>query len=359
MKNGDQVSVLVVDDSHFVRRAVERMLAPVEGVHIVGFARNGREAVQMARDLSPDVVVLDIVMPEVDGLDAIRRIMAEAPTAIVVLSSEAQPDAEVTLTALELGAVDFISKTPSGARMDIYDVAPALREKVLAAARSRVPGRRHPDDAPAAAGPESAITIPGDDVSSSPYDVVALGASTGGPRALTRILSELPRDFPAGILIAQHMPPGFTRTLAERLDRRSPLEVREAVDGDEVRPGLALVGVGGAQLRVLRRGDRLVAVVADGVDRRLHRPCVDLLLESVVEAVGGRGIGVVLTGMGDDGARGLEALRQAGGYTIAESEETAVIYGMPGAASPAAVDVLPLGRIAQALVRRVTGKGVR
>lgn len=347
---GEKIEVLIVDDSPFIRRAVQRMLAPVPEVEVVGTAANGREAVEQTRRLRPDLVILDIVMPEVDGLEAIRRIMESVPTAILVLSSQARPGAAVTLKALELGAVDFVSKGEAGTRMDIYDLAPILQEKVRAVAASRVPPIA---EEPAGTTPDEAAGPP---LLSPACDVVVMGASTGGPRALAGILGRLPADFPAGIVVAQHMPPGFTATLAERLDRRSRLSVREAVDGDRIEPGLALVGVGGRQLRVERVGDDLLARVPTDTDRLLHRPSVDLLFASVAEAAGSRALGVVLTGMGEDGAKGMDALRRAGGRTMAESEETAVIYGMPKAAAAFAEYVLPLEQIPGVMLRILRGE---
>lgn len=339
---GKRTAVLIVDDSPFMRRAVQRMLEPLDDVDVVGTATDGAEAITMARTLRPDLIILDIVMPEVDGLEAIRQIMEVAPTPILVLSSEAEPGAEVTLRALDLGAVDFISKGSAGTRMDIYDLAPVLREKVRAVSgskippRSPVPERTEPDD------PQPVSFT-------SRYDILALGASTGGPRALASILFGLPADFPAGVVVAQHMPPGFTRTLAERLDRKSALSVREAEDGDRIEPGVALVGVGGRQLTVERDGADLVVRVPSAPGQLLHRPSVDLLFRSVASVVGRSAVAVVLTGMGHDGAEGLRAIREAGGRTFAEAEETAIIFGMPKAAAEWAERMLPLDQLAPAL----------
>ena len=349
---GGEIAVLVVDDSPFIRSAVQRMLEPLQAVRIVGTAADGREAIRLARELRPDVIILDIVMPGMNGLEAIRGIMEEAPTAILVLSSHARPGADVTLRALDLGAVDFISKSDANTRMDIYDLAPVLREKVLAVAGAEVGARARPDGALAVAATAAAPS--GEHVATrgaterrvvSRYDILAIGASTGGPRALALILPALPADFPAGIVVAQHMPPGFTTTLADRLDRRCALEVREAADGDRIAPGTVLIGPGGHQLRVERDGGDLVARVPEDGERMLYRPSVDYLMESVASVVGARAVGVVLTGMGEDGARGLEAVRSAGGRTLAESEESAVIFGMPRAAGPAAERVVSLERM--------------
>ena len=344
------INVLLVDDSPFIRRAVERMLSPLEEVRVVGHARDGQQGIEMAQRLRPDVIILDIVMPEVDGLEALEQIMRTAPTPIIVLSSHASPGAEITLRALELGAVDFVSKTEAGTRMDIYDLAPLLREKVLAVASSKVPPGIEP---PTETTPEPPVTSP----ATSPFDLVVLGASTGGPRALSTILSGLPENFPVGIVVAQHMPQGFTATLAQRLDRRSAITVREAADGDRVEPGVALLGAGGRQVVVERSGGDLVVRLRHSGDRLLHRPSVNALFLSAAEATGSRTIGVVLTGMGQDGAEGLAAIGAAGGRTLVESDETAVIYGMPRAARGAAERALPLDRLAEALRELVLESG--
>jgi two-component system, chemotaxis family, protein-glutamate methylesterase/glutaminase len=354
----EPVRVLLVDDSPFVQRAVERMLEPVPAIQVVGTASDGAAGVEGVKRLRPDVVVLDIDMPGVNGLEAIRTIMEVCPTPILILSSHARPGAEVTLKALELGAVDFVSKSQAGTRMDIYELAPLLREKVLAVAGSRLPAKpglpaaetgtltlesvaRAPTEVPPAA-PRKA--------SKPAYDLLVVGSSTGGPRALSALLGALPAEFPAAILVAQHMPPGFTATLAERLGRRSAMTVREARDGDALEPGVALIGPGGRHLRVDRgKAGLIVRTPSQGLGY-LHRPSVDLLFTSAAATVGARTIGLILTGMGQDGAEGLAAIRKAGGRTMTESEESAVIFGMPAAAADHADQVLPLQRIPAAIL---------
>jgi two-component system, chemotaxis family, protein-glutamate methylesterase/glutaminase len=347
-----EIRVLLVDDSPFIRRAVERMLASLEGVSVVGVASNGREGVEETQRLRPDVVILDIVMPELDGLAAIQEIMDTAPTPILVLSTETSPGAEVTLRALELGAVDFVSKTQAGTRMDIYDLAPILREKVLAVAGSRVPDAiGPPQPSTLARDPEArppAAPVPS--VPETASKVLVVGASTGGPRALATLLAAIPRHFPGGVLVAQHMPPGFTPTLAQRLDRRSALTVREARDGDRIEPGVALLGVGGRQLWIDRANGRLVARVTEADENLVHRPSVDLLFTTAANALGSAVVALVLTGMGQDGAAGLAAIRAAGGRTLVESEESAVIFGMPRAASEWADQILPLDQLPAAIL---------
>jgi two-component system chemotaxis response regulator CheB len=344
--------VLLVDDSAFVRRATERMLEPMEGVEVAGYAANGEEALRLVHELQPDLVIMDLNMPGMDGMQALERIMSERPTPVLLLSSMTSEGAEVTLRALEAGAVDFVDKTDAGTVMDIHGLAPVIRDKVRAVLRSRhLPPPAPRMDAPAAADAAGTQVAAG-----GAYEVIAIGASTGGPRALTEVIPALPLGLGAGVVVAQHIPPGFTETLAERLDRRSLIRVREARDGDAVLPDLALLAPGGRQMAVVRDdGGGLRVRVWDDGGERLHRPSVDLLLSSVAEAAGARSVGVVLTGMGSDGAEGLARIRRAGGRALVESAETAVIDGMPRAARPHAERSLALGRIAPALAEMCGG----
>ncbi|HEV2148049.1 MAG TPA: chemotaxis response regulator protein-glutamate methylesterase [Longimicrobiaceae bacterium] len=347
----NRARVLLVDDSAFVRRATQRMLAPMPEVEVVGFAANGEEAVRRVRELHPDLVIMDVNMPGMDGMQALERIMAERPTPVLLLSSLTREGAEVTLRALEAGAVDFMDKTDAGTVMDIHGLAPALRDKVRAILQSeRVPPPAPRTDGAGRAEPAVPVASP------RTYEVIAIGASTGGPRALSQLIPALPRGLGAGVVVAQHIPPGFTEALAERLDQRSPLRVREARDGDPVLPDQVLVAPGGRQLALERTEGRLRVRVWDDRGERLHHPSVDLLLASAAEVAGPRVVGVVLTGMGSDGAEGLARIRAAGGRTLVESAETAVIDGMPGAARPHAERSLPLPRIAAA-VAEICGGG--
>lgn len=341
------VRVLIVDDSAFVRRAVERMLSTGDGVSVAGTAVDGREAVEMTRVLRPDVVVMDVNMPQMNGLEALRRIMSERPTPVLLLSTLTREGAEVTLRALELGAVDFIDKGSVGTALDIHSLAPVLREKVLAAAGAGIPAPVLDPLPPVPAAAPPRAPRPG--VAVGPYEVVAIGVSTGGPRALSQILPALPASFCAGVIVAQHMPPGFTEALAARLNTLCTLRVSEAADGDPVVPGRILIAPGGKQTSLVRERGTLLARVSEEEADHLYRPSVDLLFASVAAAAGARSVGIVLTGMGQDGALGLRVLRDAGARTLAESADTAVIYGMPRAARDAAEQVLPLGRFAQAL----------
>lgn len=320
--------VLLVDDSAFVRRATERMLAPLPGVTVVGGARDGEEALAQVRALRPDLVIMDVEMPGMDGMAALESIMRECPTPVLLLSSHTQAGAEITLRALEAGAVDFMDKG-AGTGMDIHALAPLLREKVGAALRAHTVPRAAPPHPPRPS-PKSE----GKALAARPgrYEVVAIGSSTGGPRALAELVPALPAGFAAAVVIAQHMPHGFTETLAERLDRRSPLHVAEARDGDAVVPGTVLIAPGGRQMGVKRAADGTLSIRLWDDPLSLHKPCVDALFDSVARAAGSAAVGVVLTGMGNDGAEGLARIRAAGGRGLVESARTAVIDGMPAAA---------------------------
>jgi two-component system, chemotaxis family, protein-glutamate methylesterase/glutaminase len=348
----DPIRVVLVDDSAFVRQAVQRMLTPLQGVEVIATAASGSEGIALARTLRPDVIVLDVNLPDRDGLEVLQEIMKTAPTGVLMLSTLTTDGADVTMRALELGAVDFVDKGSVGTTMEIHRLAPLIQEKVLAVAGAAVP-RAPVARAPASSEPESPPPRPHP---GGPYDVIVIGSSTGGPRALMEIIAALPGDLSAAVVVAQHMPAGFTHTLADRIDRRSSIRVAEARDGDALEPGRVLIAPGGSQIRIARDGVQLRVKVTDATGEYLHRPSVDLLFRSAAEAVGARAIGVVLTGMGDDGAAGLRALREAGGRTLAESEETAVIFGMPRAAAPAAERVLRLESIGAAVAALCGGR---
>lgn len=339
--------VLLVDDSAFVRRATERMLAPLTEVRVVGTATDGEDAVRQVAALRPDLVIMDVDMPGLNGVAALERIMKECPTRVLLLSSHTREGAEITLRALEAGAVDFVDKSGAGAAMDIHGLAPLLRAKVrgIVGAMGAEPVPASPAARPAAPPRRAAIASAHPGV----YQVVAIGASTGGPRALAELIPALPAGFAAGVVVAQHMPSGFTETLAERLNRTAALRVSEARDGDAVVPGVVLVAPGGRQMSVERGADGSLSVRIWDEPGHLHRPSVDVLFRSVARAAGARSVAVVLTGMGNDGAEGAALIRGAGGRTLVESAETAVIDGMPGAARAVAEQDLPLGRIAAAL----------
>ncbi len=340
------IRVLVVDDSAFVRMAVTRMLRSEPDLEVVGTAVDGQDAVAKVAELRPDVVTLDVQMPRLGGLEALARIMEREPVPVLLLSSLTQEGADVTLRGLELGAMDFVDKSSVQGPMNLLGLGEELRAKVRALAR--VP---HSALARGAAGARLEATAP----RAANADAVVLAASTGGPAALQAVIPRLPAALPAAVLVVQHIPPGFTRSLAERLAGRSALPVREAGDGEEVLPGQVLIAPAGWHLTVRKVGrgvrTRLSLEPADS----LHRPSADVTMASAARVWGPRLLGVVMTGMGNDGAAGLRAIRQHKGRTLAESEETAVIYGMPKAAVEAGVvdREVPLHAIADEIVAAV------
>ena len=345
------IRVLVIDDSTFVRQALGRMLASDPGIEVIGQASDGHEGFEKACALKPDVVTLDVRMPRMDGLAALKKIMADCPTPVLLLSSHTREGADVTMQGLELGAMDFVDKTSVQGQMNLLGLAEELRAKIRALAgvpRGRVaPLQPRPWPQPARA---QARATP-----ARRAEIVVIGTSTGGPPALQAIVPRLPEDLATAVLVVQHMPVGFTRSLAERLDARSVLEVREANDGEALAPGLVLVAPAGRHMKVRRRNGQPKVWLDDEPRSALHRPSVDVLMTSVAEVFGARALGIVLTGMGSDGVLGLRAIRAAGGRTIAESEETCVIYGMPKAAVEAGVvdESVPLDRIADEILAAV------
>lgn len=340
-----KIRVLVVDDSAFVRQALTRMLGSAPDIEVVGTAVDGEHGLAKARELAPDVVTLDIQMPRMGGLQCLEQLMRERPLAVLLLSSHTQEGADVTVRGLELGALDFVDKSSVHGHMNLLDLAEELRLKIRALAGAR-PGRVAGGGvAEPAAAPRPVVRA----------DVVAIATSTGGPPALQSIIPRLPRELASAILVVQHMPLGFTRSLAERLAARSTLPVREAEEGDPVQPGQVLIAPAGLHMRVRKRGSAVKIVLDEEPRAALHRPSADVLMASVAKVYGPRSLGVLLTGMGSDGVEGLRAIQAAGGRTLAESEESCVIYGMPKAAVEAGVveRTVPLERMAEEIVAAV------
>lgn len=320
------IRVVVVDDSAFMRKAIGSMLQNDPEIEVVGTAKNGQEGLDMVRQLNPDVVTMDIEMPVMDGLTALKHIMMESPRPVIMISSLTVEGAEATLKAMDAGAVDFIPKKLSRVSLEIIKIEQDLRAKVKAVARR--PGvfraqRSRPVRPMPVASPRPA---PG-----KGRTVVAIGVSTGGPPAVQSILSRLPADFSATILIAQHMPKAFTGPFAKRLDSLSPLRVSEAVDGAPMLPGAVYVAPGGSHLRVRREGLKCSVEVSSEPASSLYKPSANELLASVAEVVGDRALGVMLTGMGNDGLEGARRLKAEGGRLLAQSDATCVVYGMPKA----------------------------
>ena len=347
------IRVLVVDDSAFIRKIISNMLASDPRISIVGTARNGDEALAQVKALKPDVMTLDIEMPGMNGLEVLRQVMAHDPLPILMVSSLTEEGAKETLMALELGAVDYIPKHLQGSAVNIVSIQHELIEKVVMAHKAapkltqfaQRETREHPvSESPNLSG-----------YSGRGNKLVAIGCSTGGPKALLDILPLFPKDFPGPILVVQHMPKFFVGPFAQRLDQLSQIEVREAVEGDVLKPGLALIAPGGVQLKVARRNTLEVVVKLSAEPVTLHMPSVDVMMTSVAQVFPDRVIGVILTGMGHDGMAGMAAIKKANGRTIAQDEATCVVYGMPKAVvdSGMADKVVPLGKMAGEIANMV------
>ncbi|MFN2566903.1 MAG: chemotaxis-specific protein-glutamate methyltransferase CheB [Gemmatimonadaceae bacterium] len=341
-------TVLVVDDSAFMRKVVSQLVESSGEFRVVGTARDGREAIDQVRVLDPQIVTLDIDMPELDGLGALGYIMTETPRPVVMLSAATTRDGhDATVRALELGAVDFVRKPSGPVSPDLTRVADRLLAALRAAATANLATTPSVSRAPRFVSAE-----PGRRQVAIATAAVAIATSTGGPRALAGVIPELPRDTPAAVLIVQHMPAGFTKSLARRLDAVSRLDVGEACHGDVVVNGRAYIAPGGCHMRVdVVDGVPKIVIDEEAAPIWGVRPAADPLFRSVAAAFGASCVGVVLTGMGRDGAEGLRAIREAGGTAIVQDKETSTVYGMPNAALRlAGADcVVPLSGVAPAV----------
>ncbi|MHC8393610.1 protein-glutamate methylesterase/protein-glutamine glutaminase [Pseudomonas sp. LB3P93] len=348
------VKVLVVDDSGFFRRRVSEILSADPNIQVVGTATNGKEAIDQALALKPDVITMDYEMPMMDGITAVRHIMQRCPTPVLMFSSLTHEGARVTLDALDAGAVDFLPKNFEDISRNPEKVKQLLCEKILSISRSNRRANTYSAPAPVAApAPTPAPSIVSSYGSSAParpvpaparshapassgpsspapkrkaYKLVAIGTSTGGPVALQRVLTQLPANFPAPIVLIQHMPAAFTKAFAERLDKLCRISVKEAEDGDILRPGLALLAPGGKQMMIDGRG---AVKILPGDERLNYKPCVDITFGSAAKSYGDKVLAVVLTGMGADGREGARLLKQGGSAIWAQDEASCVIYGMP------------------------------
>ncbi|SDN60722.1 two-component system, chemotaxis family, response regulator CheB [Desulfonauticus submarinus] len=333
----DKIKVLVVDDSAFMRRAISTMLKKDIDIDVVGTAKNGEECLELIKALDPDVVTLDIEMPVMDGLTALKEIMRNYPRPVIMVSSLTTEGAEATLKALDLGAADFIPKQLSKVSLEIVKIEQELIAKVKSLAKNKAiyikKERQTPESVKKdikllAKTEQKVLSYKGQ---KQIRDIVAIGVSTGGPPVVQKILNLLPKDFPAAIVIGQHMPPAFTGPFAKRLNATSSLDVKEAEDGDTLKPGLALVAPGGRHLKIIQKITHIEVGISEFPRDALYKPSVDVLFSSVARAVGRRGIGIILTGMGSDGLRGAKELKRKDGRILAQSEESCVVYGMPRA----------------------------
>ena len=355
-----KIRVLIVDDSALIRQFLSHLLSQDQNIEVVGVAHDPTGAWKKIEALRPDVITLDVVMPHMDGLTFLEKLMTTTPMRVLMVSSLTEQGCETALRALELGAVDIVTKPKVDIRFGMEELAEELIEKVKAAAVARVRGKAYvatPKIAPSvvrrALHAASAMINTTD-------TIVAIGSSTGGTEAVKEVLEMLPPNSPP-ILIAQHMPERFTKTWADRMNSLCRISVKEAEDGDSVLPGHALIAPGNYHMTLVRSGARYLVRLNQDPPVNRHRPSVDVMFASVAKHAGGNSIGIILTGMGDDGAAGLLQMKQSGAYTIAQNESTCIVFGMPKEAIQAgAVDVvLPLGDIPNALLRQLREGGRR
>ena len=343
------IKILIVDDSAFMRKLLSDLFSAEPDFTVIDTARNGVDAVEKVKRLKPDLITMDVEMPVMDGIKALEIIMKETPTPVLMISSLTRAGAEATLSALELGAVDFVAKS-AGILSSITSIGNEILAKSRAAVHAKVSRFVERPKAQLVVKPLLQPVI-----GRIEERVLAIGTSTGGPRALQEVITKLPGDLPCGVVIVQHMPPGFTKSLSERLDSLSALTVKEAEHNDVVRSGLVLIAPGNYHMTIEREGNKKVVKLDQSPPIGGHRPAVDPMMESVARVYGAGAFGVILTGMGHDGAKGIKAIKQQHGYTIAEDQSTAVVFGMPKAAIELGVvdKVAPISAVAAEIVKAI------
>ncbi|QGG48190.1 protein-glutamate methylesterase/protein-glutamine glutaminase [Heliorestis convoluta] len=376
------IKVLVVDDSAFMRKMISDMITSEPGMTVVGTARNGQDALQKLEQLAPDVVTLDIEMPILDGLSTLERIMSDKPLPVIMISSLTQKGAEATMQALQKGAVDFVPKPSGTISLDIHKVKEELLGKIKVAAVAKVRPKSLPHKKAfvpfgSSSTKPKIFPIPEKAYSSEVQEatvstekttqhqgilnkIVLIGTSTGGPKALYEVIPKLPLTLDAAVLVVQHMPPGFTRSLAERLDANSPLKVKEAEHNEEIRPGVVYIAPGDYHLKVHRTekpgfGKQLWVRLTQELPASGHRPSVNVMMSSVVENFWSKIVGVIMTGMGSDGTEGVRGIKERQGKTIAEDASTCIVYGMPKVAIESGnIDkVVPLTEMADEITKAI------
>lgn len=347
-----KIRVLVVDDSALVRSLLTEIINRQTDMECIGVASDPLVAREQIRALNPDVITLDVEMPRMDGLDFLEKLMRLRPMPVVMVSTLTERGADVTMRALELGAIDFVAKPKLGLADGLRQLTSDITDKIRTAAKA------HIKRAPAANAPRPAAAAPSSVGRLSTEKIIFIGASTGGTEATKDVLMMLPADCPA-VMITQHMPPGFTNSYAKRLDGLARINVREATDGERVLPGHAYLAPGGMHMWVERSGANYIARVRDGDPVNRHKPSVEVLFDSAARVVGQNAIGIMLTGMGADGARAMKTMRDAGSYNVCQNEATCVVFGMPreAIAAGAAHEVLPLQQIATHVLDRLRATG--
>jgi two-component system chemotaxis response regulator CheB len=366
----NRIRVVVVDDSALVRSILKTVIDSQPDMVCVGAAVDPYMAREMIRELNPDVITLDVEMPRMDGLDFLEKIMRLRPMPVLMVSTLTERGAETTLRALELGAVDFVAKPRLGLAQGLQEMAVEITDKLRIAARARIARRPVATPAPASSAPRAAGSGPSTGAQPlvkpvpvvfsrvSTEKIIAIGSSTGGTEALREVLSGLPADCPA-VMVTQHMPPGFTKSFADRLNSICRMHVKEAEQGERVLPGHVYIAPGGRHLLVKRSGANYMVEISEAEPVNRHRPSVDVLFRSVAEQVGRNALGVMLTGMGRDGADAMRVMRDCGAYNIAQDEASCVVYGMPreAVAAGAVNEVLPLAKIGPQLLAQLRAEG--
>lgn len=362
MDNKSKKKLLVVDDSAFMRKLISDFFVDSKSIEVVGIARNGKDAIEKIKSLQPDVLTMDVEMPVMNGLEALRQIMLETPVPVVMLSSTTKSGAESTMQAMDYGAVDFIAKPSGTISLDLHKVKVELVEKVEHAAQVSINKMQKRSSLPISNGisksielrniPENTNTVKWDKANKK---MVLIGTSTGGPRALQEVITKLPKNMKAPVLVVQHMPAGFTKSLAHRLNQLSEIEVKEAEDGDLLQDGHAYIAPGGFHMRIQKRVSAYYIVLDDKEPPRAgHRPAVDVLFEDNSQFNDFDKIAVIMTGMGSDGSLGLKQLKNSGNVVaITESASTCIVYGMPKAAVETNLvnEVVDLDQIAKTIIQ--------
>ena len=351
-----KTKVLIIDDSALIRSVLREIINAQPDMEVIGVAPDPLVAREMIRNTNPDVLTLDVEMPKMDGLDFLEKLMRLRPMPVVMVSSLTEKGSEITMRALELGAVDFVAKPKISVQSGMREYADVIADKVRAAAKARVRSR-----AKAAGAPDKPTTLPLlRQTLASSEKLIMVGASTGGTEAIRAFLTKMPPDCP-GVVVVQHMPEGFTRSFAERLDSLCAISVKEAVDGERILPGHAYIAPGHSHMALGRSGANYVVRLDQGQPVNRHRPSVDVLFRSAAVHAGKNAVGVMLTGMGKDGAEGMLAMKDAGAYNFAQDEATCVVYGMPReAVQIGAVDeVGPIQNLAEMVLGFISEQGTR
>lgn len=347
MNEKRKIKALIIDDSAVMRQMLKTILHEDPDIDVVGTAANPLIAREKIKALKPDVLTLDVEMPGMDGITFLEKLMRLHPLPVVMVSSHTEKGAAATLRALDLGAVDFVAKPQGGVREGMTgELMDEIREKVRAAAGAHVRAALSAPRSAVISIPQPLVTLPG-----SREGIIVIGASAGGTQAIAEIMEKLPRSTP-GIAIVQHMPPKFTASFAERLNDQCDMEVREARNGDRLKPGVALVAPGGYHMEIMRVGGGYGVRVYEDEPVNRHRPSVDVLFYSAARIAGADVLGIILTGMGGDGARGMQAMKLAGAHTIAQDEKSCVVFGMPEQAirHGAVCEVVSIERIAESII---------